>query len=133
LLRSGRCGGGKTTARIQHPSPRAGTGEFRANVTPEPDTAAPEPFPRWLRRRWGVVAAVWLVVAGTSLPAVGRVLALRWRRAVAAALFGAGAVICLLAGLGFHAVTTPDGPPAPDPVHRVCQEHSGDDNRCPGN
>jgi hypothetical protein len=81
-------------------------------------------------RRLGVVSAV----VGTGIALVGFGLALLWRRTSAVVIFACGAVTSLVVGLSLHALGTPDEPerPAWEDRPRVCQEHSGGDNRCPG-
>ena len=66
------------------------------------------------------------------LPAAGLLLALRWRRAVVAVLFGGAAVVSVLVGAWMVAAVTPDAPDVPDPAPRYCQEHSGGEATCPG-
>ncbi|TFV53820.1 hypothetical protein [Blastococcus sp. TF02A-35] len=67
------------------------------------------------------------------LPTAGLVLALNRRRPVLAALYGAAALLGLVAALVAHDWVTPDQPSwQQDDRPRVCQEHSGGDTRCPG-
>jgi hypothetical protein len=73
-------------------------------------------------------------LVGTVIPLTGFLLALVFRRPVAAVLFGSGVLIGSLLWLCLHAVVTPDEPdrsPWPDPPG-VCQERSGGDTDCPG-
>jgi hypothetical protein len=86
----------------------------------------------WLGQSEAQRHAVYYVVVGAGLPAIGLLLALRWRRGVAVALFGGGAALCLLCGIGMYALVTPDGPPTREDRPPVCQERSGGGNDCPG-
>jgi hypothetical protein len=81
-------------------------------------------------RRLGAISAV----VGTGVASTGLGLALLWRRTAAVVIFAGGAVASLVVGLSLHALGTPDEPPRPawEDRPRVCQEHSGGDNRCPG-
>jgi hypothetical protein len=68
------------------------------------------------------------------IAAIGVVLGLWWRRRLAVGLFGIGALVALVAGLTVYAIAAEDEPDRPawqDRPH-VCQEYSGDGNRCPG-
>jgi hypothetical protein len=71
-------------------------------------------------------------VQGVSVAAVGVVLGLWWRRRLAVAVFGGALVIALVAGLTTYALAAEDQPQRPDVRPRVCQEHSGGGNECPG-
>jgi hypothetical protein len=66
--------------------------------------------------------------------AIGLVLCLWWRRRVAVLLFAVAALVGLVAGLVVYAIAAEDQPdrPAWEDRPHVCQEHSGDGNRCPG-
>ena len=78
-----------------------------------------------------VLALTWQLAC---IAAIGVVLGLWWRRRLAVGLFGIGAVVALVAGLTVYAVAAEDEPDRPawqDSPH-VCQEYSGDGNRCPG-
>ena len=88
--------------------------------------------PAWHRDDGAAGHAVQATLAATVLPGLGLLVALAWRRPVAAAVFGAGAVLGLVLGLWAHAVLTPDAPDVPAPEPRHCQEHSGGDATCPG-
>jgi len=69
------------------------------------------------------------VVIAVGPPVLGMAIALGWRRPPKTVLLAAGVV---LLGLGLiFVVASADDTPAPE--HRVCQEHSGGDNVCPGN
>ena len=73
-----------------------------------------------------------LVAAGC--PAAAWVVGARWQRGAVQALFAVGAVSGLVGGLLLYGMVSPESPPAPlrDEGPRICQEHSGGDNRCPG-
>ena len=68
------------------------------------------------------------------IAAIGVVLGLWWRRRLAAGLFGVAAVAALVVGLTGYVLAAEDQPdrPAWEDAPRSCQEHSGGDNRCPG-
>jgi hypothetical protein len=78
--------------------------------------------------------ALMATVLATACPAGAWYLALRWRRSVAATVFGTGAVLGLVGGLLLYGLVSPDAPETPvrDDGPRVCQEHSGGDSTCPG-
>jgi hypothetical protein len=72
------------------------------------------------------------VLAAIGIPAAGLVVSWWTTRQRNAVAFGVALAIGLLL-----AVPVLDSIPAPQPtpdapVHHVCQEHSGGDNRCPG-
>ena len=66
------------------------------------------------------------------IPLAGAGLALLGRRRLAAAVLVTGAAIVLVLGLFLHALATPDESEPDDNWPPVCQEHSGEDTRCPG-
>ncbi|SEL82680.1 hypothetical protein SAMN04515665_12072 [Blastococcus sp. DSM 46786] len=74
-----------------------------------------------------------LAMRAACLAGVGVVLGLWWRRRLVLAVSGAGVAAALVVGVGVHWLAAPAVPDQPEEGRpRVCQEHSGGDNRCPG-
>ena len=73
-------------------------------------------------------------VLATGCPALAWLLAVRWRRSTAQAVFGVGALASLLGGVLLYGLVAPErpAPPVRDDGPPVCQERSGGDNDCPG-
>jgi hypothetical protein len=82
-------------------------------------------------RQLFVVAAV----AAVAVPLAGVLLSLRARRPGSAQAFGLAVVVGTVVALVVVVGTAPPEPRSAIPPHRpggACQEHSGGDNRCPG-
>jgi hypothetical protein len=75
-----------------------------------------------------------LTVRGACLAGAGVVLGLWWRRRQMLAVSGAAVVVALVVGMTTYALAAEDQPDRPswEDRPRVCQEHSGDGNDCPG-
>jgi hypothetical protein len=76
--------------------------------------------------------ALALTVRAVCLAGVGVVLGLWWRRRQMLAVSGVAVAVALVVGLGSYWLAAEDRPDRPEPQRTVCQEHSGDDTRCPG-
>ena len=85
----------------------------------------------WAGRDESQQAAVRVLVGGGCW-LIGMAAAWFYRRGVPTALFGIGAVLALVVGSVLLAAVTPDAPERPEERVRLCQEHSGEPNTCPG-
>ena len=85
----------------------------------------------WGERRDAQRAALTVVAVGAGFGIVA-LLCWRGRRAVGAALFGAGAGLAVISGLVMFALVTKDAPEGPEPRVPTCQEHSDESWTCPG-
>ncbi|MBM7773954.1 apolipoprotein N-acyltransferase [Actinokineospora baliensis] len=77
--------------------------------------------------------AMWAEILAVAVPLVGVVLALITRRNAPMRVFGTILFLSVVViGCVWVAESRHNPAPAPTPVYRGCQEHSGGDNRCPG-
>ncbi|GAA2987195.1 DUF6234 family protein [Actinokineospora diospyrosa] len=77
---------------------------------------------------------MWAEIVAVGVPLVGVLLAAITRRRAPAVVFGILLFLSVaVAGYNWAYDARHNPAPATTPEPRICQEHSGGDNRCPGN